>query len=243
MRKKTLITGAGRGIGEQIALKFGSEKHDLTLLIQKKEQYPNIMKKLKKYNIKVDCFIGDLKNQKFLDFLSKKVNKIDNLINNAALANTKHFLKVTHKELDDITNVNLKTIFKLSQIFSKKMIKNKIKGNIINISSQLGHVGGYNRTGYCMTKFGLEGLTKSMAMDLGKYGIRVNTVAPTKTIVNQEERQKTKKRLNLIRNKIPLRKFSTTKEIASIVYFLTTESSSSITGTSIISDGGWTAGK
>ena len=94
-----------------------------------------------------------------------------------------------------------------------------------------------------MTKFGLEGLTKSMAMDLGKYGIRVNTVAPTKTIVNQEERQKTKKRLNLIRNKIPLRKFSTTKEIASIVYFLTTESSSSITGTSIISDGGWTAGK
>ena len=123
------------------------------------------------------------------------------------------------------------------------MIKNRIKGNIINISSQLGHVGGYNRTAYSMTKFGIEGLTKSMAMDLGKYGIRVNTVAPTKTIVNQEERSRTKKRLNLIKNKIPLRKFSTTKEIASIVYFLTTNSSSSITGTSIISDGGWTSGK
>ena len=94
-----------------------------------------------------------------------------------------------------------------------------------------------------MTKFGLEGLTKSMALDLGKYGIRVNTVAPTKTIVNQEERKKTKKRLNLIKKKIPLNKFSTTKQIADIVYFLTTKSAESITGTSIVSDGGWTSGK
>ena len=123
------------------------------------------------------------------------------------------------------------------------MIKNRIKGNIINISSQLGHIGAYNRTAYCMTKFGLEGLTKSMALDLGKYGIRVNTVAPTKTIVNQEERKKTKKRLNLIKKKIPLNKFSTTKQIADIVYFLTTKSAESITGTSIVSDGGWTSGK
>ena len=123
------------------------------------------------------------------------------------------------------------------------MIKNKIKGCIISLSSQLGHLGAYNRSVYCMTKFGLEGLTKSMAMDLGKYGIRVNTVSPTKTIINQEERYNTKKRLNLIRKKIPLKKFSTTKQIASIVYFLTTNSALSITGTSIISDGGWTAGK
>ena len=121
--------------------------------------------------------------------------------------------------------------------------KQSFTSNIINISSQLGHMGAYNRTAYCMTKFGLEGLTKSMAMDLGKYGIRVNTVAPTKTIVNPEELIKTKKILKIIKNKIPLKKFSTTKEIASIVYFLTTDSASSITGTSIISDGGWTAGK
>ena len=94
-----------------------------------------------------------------------------------------------------------------------------------------------------MSKFGLEGLNKALALDLGKYGIRSVAVAPTKTIVNQEERVKTKNRLKLIKNKIPLRKFSTTKQIAEIVYFLTTEMSSSITGSSIISDGGWTAGK
>ncbi len=244
MRNKiTLITGAGRGIGEQIANKFASEKHDLILLVQKKNQQTSLLKKLKKYNINLSIYVGDLKNQKFINKINKKINKIDNLVNNAALANTKHFLKVSIKELDDLLNVNLKSIFQLTQIFSKKMIKNKIKGNIINISSQLGHIAAYNRTAYCISKFGLEGLTKSTAMDLGKFGIRVNTVAPTKTIVNQDERRKTKKRLNIIKKKIPLKRFSTTKEIASIVFFLTTEAANSITGTSIISDGGWTSGK
>ena len=94
-----------------------------------------------------------------------------------------------------------------------------------------------------MSKFALEDLTKSMALDLGKYGIRVNTVSPTKTIVKQNEMNKQTKRLKIIKSKIPLNKFSTIEEIASIVYFLTTKEASSITGTSIISDGGWTAGK
>ncbi len=239
----TLITGASRGIGEEIAIKFASQNHDLILLIKNKEKYSSLIKKIKKFNVKVKCFIGDLKDRKFLDLINKKVKSVDNLVNNAAMANTKHFLKVTQKELDDLMDVNLKSIFTLSQILSKKMIKYKIRGNIINISSQLGHVGANNRSIYCMSKFGLEGLTKSMAMDLGKHGIRVNTVAPTKTIVNKEEKTKTRKRLNIIKKKIPLRKFSTTKEIASIVFFLTTDAASSITGTSIISDGGWTSGK
>lgn len=175
--------------------------------------------------------------------LKKKILKVDNLINNAALSNHKHFLHVQSNDLAKIFQVNLKSVFQISQICAKVMIKNKTKGCIISIGSQLGHIGAYNRSLYCMTKFGLEGLNKSMAMDLGFYGVRCNTVCPTKTIVNQEERRKTKKRLNIIIKKIPLRKFSTVKQISEIVYFLTTASASSITGTSIVSDGGWTAGK
>jgi len=239
----TLITGAGRGIGEQIALKFASENHNLILLIKNKSHKTKLLKKLKKYNIKVEFFIGDLKSQKFINKLQKNIKKVDNLINNAGIANKKNFLKISMKEFEDVLNVNLKSVFKLSQIIAKKMVKNKIRGNIINLSSQLGHVAAYNRAAYCVSKFGLEGLTKSLAMDLGEYGIRVNTVAPTKTIVNPDEIKKTKKRLELIRRKIPLKKFSTTEEIASIVFFLSTNAANSITGTSIISDGGWITGK
>ncbi len=243
MKKITLITGAGRGIGKAIALKFAEENHILYLLVKEKKQKDELSKILKKQKIQFYILVGDLKNLKFIKSIDKKIKKVDNLINNAALANTKYFTNVNHKELNDIIDVNLKSIFKLSQIFSKKMIKNKTKGTIINISSQLGHIGAYNRTAYCMTKFGLEGLTKSMSLDLAKYGIRVNSIAPTKTIVNPEELIKTKKRLNLIKNKIPLKKFSTVEEIAGIALFLTSDIASSITGSSIISDGGWTAGK
>lgn len=243
MKKITLITGAGRGIGKQIAIKFAEEQHTLILLVQKLEQKNELTKILDKKKTTFSILVGCLKDEKYIKFLDKNIKKIDNLINNAASANTQYFTDVTTKNLDDIIDVNLKSIFKLSQIFSKKMIKNKIKGNIINISSQLGHVGAYNRTAYCMTKFGLEGLTKSMALDLSKYGIRVNTIAPTKTIVSKEELYKTKKRLSIIKSKIPLGKFSTVEEIAGIAYFLTTTVAASITGTSIISDGGWTSGK
>ena len=193
--------------------------------------------------MKVKVQVGDLRNLKFVKKLSKINFKVNNVINNAAGENQKHFLKVTEKELNDMISINLKSTFLISQIFTRKMIRFKIKGNIISISSQLGHIAAYNRSIYCMTKFGIEGLTKSLAMDLGKYGIRVNSVSPTKTVINENEFKKNKKRLNLIKKKIPLNKFSTSEEIASIVYFLTTKEAGSITGSSILSDGGWTAGK
>ena len=239
---KTLITGAGRGIGKSIAEVFAKEGSDLYLIIRKPKQYKDLKHLEKKYKVKVQIFIGDLKSKKFLKNIGIKIPYVNNLINNAALANTK-FYKVKRDEIDDLFDVNLKAIFLLSKIFSKKMISKKIKANIISISSQLGHIGAYNRSLYCMTKFGLEGLNKALSLDLGKYGIRTVTVSPTKTIVDENEYKKTPKRLKLIKNKTALKKFSTKEQIASIVYFLTKKESSAITGSSVIVDGGWTAGK
>ncbi len=239
----TLITGAGRGIGFEIAKKFASNNHNLILTIRNKSQQKKLENLSKDFDIKIMVKVGDLRDLAFVRKLGKINFKVDNVINNAAGENQKHFLKVSEKELNDMISINLKSTFLITQIFSKKMIKFKIKGNIISISSQLGHIAAYNRSIYCMTKFGIEGLTKSLAMDLGRYGIRVNSVAPTKTIINKNEINKNNTRLNIIRKKIPLNKFSTTEEIASIVYFLTTKEAGSITGTSILSDGGWTAGK
>tara|TARA_B100001996_G_scaffold379539_1_gene365443 strand:- start:476 stop:1204 length:729 start_codon:yes stop_codon:yes gene_type:complete len=237
----TLVTGAGSGIGEEIAKKFYEEGHFVYLLCHKNNQ----KRKLEKYFDKdrATFFVGDLNNKRFIEKVGRKVRYVNNLVNNAGIANKDYFLNVKSKDLDKLININFKSYFLLSQIFAKKMVKNRIKGSIISISSQLGHMGAFNRTVYSAAKFALEGFTKCAAMDLGKYGIRVNTVAPTKTIVSEIERKKTKKRLDLIKRKIPLNKFSTTVEIAAIAYFLTTEAANSITGTSIISDGGWTSGK
>lgn len=239
--KLTLISGAGRGIGEAIAKKFYKEGHDLILLIHKLDHKKKIEKLFDRD--RVSYLIGDLTNRQFIKSIDKKIKYVDNLVNNAGIANKDYFTNVKSKDLDKIIDVNFKSYFLLSQIFAKKMIQKKINGTIVSISSQLGHFGGFNRTAYSATKFALEGFTKSAAMDLGKHGIRINTVAPTKTIVSEIERVKTKKRLNIIRKKIPLNRFSTTTEIADIVFFLTTDSARSITGTSIVSDGGWTSGK
>ena len=240
-KKITVVTGAGRGIGEEIGLKFLKNGHFVYFIIHKKSQKKLLKKKIVQ-NKNFEIIQGDLTKISFLKKINKKINYCDNLINNAASTNKKFFTKVTNKDFNDLININLKSVFMLSQIFSKKMIKKKISGNIINLSSQLGHIGAYNRTLYCVTKFGIEGLTKSMALDLSKYKIKVNSISPTKTITNEKEKLTQKKRLNLIKNKIPIKEFPTVTEIANMIFFLC-ENSKTITGSSIKIDGGWTAGK
>ncbi len=239
--KKTLITGAGRGIGLSIAEKFYNENHSLVLLVKDKIQKKILEKKFDNKIVKI--FFGDLSDYNFIKKVSKKITYVDNLVNNAATRNGDHFHKVRKKDFDHLINLNFKSLFFLTQIFTKKMIKKKIKGSIINLSSQLGHVGAYNRTAYCASKFAVEGFTKAAALDLGKYGIRINTIAPTKTIVNEKELLFTKKRLAIIKNKIPSKKFTEKEDIAELCLFLTSSASKNITGSSIKIDGGWTAGK
>ena len=237
----TLITGAGSGIGLAIANKFYKKNHNLVLLVKTLNQKKNLEKRFDKKSVKI--YHGDLSKNLFLNQISKKISYVHNLINNAASRNDDHLFKVKKKDLDYLINLNFKSTFLMSQIFSKKMIKKKIKGSIINLSSQLGHIGAYNRTVYCSSKFAVEGFTKAAAMDLGKYGIRINTIAPTKTIVNEKELFFTKKRLAIIRNKIPSKKFTEKEDIAELCLFLTSSASKNITGSSIKIDGGWTAGK
>lgn len=239
--KIILISGAGNGIGLSIAHKFYFEKHNLILLVKNKKQKNEIKKIFDKKATKI--LFGDLSNYNFIKKISKNISYVDILINNAATRNDEYIHNVKKKDLDYIMDLNFKSTFLLTQIFTKKMIDKKIKGVVINLSSQLGHVGAQNRTAYCASKFAVEGFTKAAALDLGIHGIRINTIAPTKTIVDEKELALSKKRLNIIKKKIPLRSFTKKEHIAEICYFLTSESCQNITGTSIKVDGGWTAGK
>ena len=236
----TMITGAGRGIGLSIAQKFYNEGHNLILLVRSNEQKKYIEKKFDKE--KVSIFAGNLTNHTFIKKITKKTKFVNNLINNAATRNDKEFHKVKKSELDQLIELNFKSVFYLTQIITKKMIAKKIKGSVINISSQLGHIAAYNRTAYCSSKFAIEGFTKATALDLGKFGIRVNSLAPTKTIANNDKILNKKNRLNIIKKKIPLNEFTRKEDLAEICYFLTTAACKNISGTSIKVDGAWTAG-
>ena len=148
--------------------------------------------------------------------------------------------------MDYMIDLNLKIAFHVAQLSIKKMMVNKnrksIGGSIINMSSQLGKVGAPNRSIYNMSKFGIEGLTKGMALDLAKYNIRVNTVAPTFVVTPMTKKflKNRKFKRETLKN-IPLGRFAEMSEIASVVVFLASDASSMIHGTSLLVDGGWTA--
>ena len=148
--------------------------------------------------------------------------------------------------MEHLVKINNVALFNIAQLCSLKMIKTKnrkkIGGSIINMSSQMGHVGGIIRSVYNMNKFGVEGLTKGMALDLAKYNIRVNSVAPTFVVTSMTKNfLKNKKFRKYTLNNIPLGRFAEPSEIASAVVFLASDAASMITGTSLLVDGGWTA--
>ena len=148
--------------------------------------------------------------------------------------------------MEYLVKINTIAAFNVAQLCALKMIKlknrKKIGASIINMSSQMGHVGGPIRSVYNMNKWGLEGLTKGMAVDLAKYNVRVNTVAPTFVVTPKTKKfLKNKKFRKETLNNIPLGRFAEMSEIASTVVFLASDAASMIHGTSILVDGGWTA--
>ena len=198
------------------------------------------IKKIKGKVIKVLC---DVMNYKDLQQKLNKIKIIDILVNNAGTNIPEPFEKIKQESMNYLVDLNLKAAFNVAQIVVKKMLNNKKRpGSIINMSSQLGHVGMSGRNIYIMTKFGIEGLTKGMSIELAKKNIRVNSVAPTFVETPLIKRFfKDKKFKKMVLGKIPMGKTATESDIATTVCFLASSASSMITGTSILIDGGWTA--
>ena len=148
--------------------------------------------------------------------------------------------------MEYLVKINTISSFNVAQLCALKMIKTKnrkkIGGSIVNMSSQMGHVGGPRRSVYNMNKFGFEGLTKGMAIDLAKYNIRVNTICPTFVVTPMTKKfLKNKKFKRDMLNNIPLGRFAELSEVASGVVFLASDAASMVTGASLLVDGGWTA--
>ena len=172
----------------------------------------------------------------------KNVGPFNILVNNAGNNIPEHFCKVTEERFDKIMDLNVKSAFFVAQVVARGMVESGIKGSIIHISSQMGIVGGKNRTVYCASKHAMEGFCKGMAFDLAENGIRVNTVCPTfiETDLTRPFLEE-KDFKDYIINRIPLGHVGQTEDVADAVLFLASDMSKMVTGSSIKVDGGWTA--
>ena len=244
--KVALVSGAGKGLGRACALALAEAGTNLIIISRTQKDLDQVARIVKKFKSRCKTYVCDITNYNDLKNIINKQSRIDILVNNAGTNIPEHFTKVKTKNMEHLVKINTIAAFNLAQLCSIKMIKAKnrkrVGGSIINMSSQMGHVGGAIRSVYNMNKFGLEGLTKGMAIDLAKYNIRVNTVCPTFVVTPMTKKfLKNKKFKKDTLNNIPLGRFAEVSEIASAVVFLASDAASMITGTSLLVDGGWTA--
>ena len=244
--KYALVTGAGKGLGRACAIALAESGCNLIIVSRTKKDLDDVSKIAKKLKVKCKSYACDVTNYNEIKNIINKQTRIDILVNNAGNNIPEHFTKVKTKNMEYLVKVNTIATFNIAQLCAIKMMKlknrKKVGGSIINMTSQMGHVGGPIRSVYNMNKWGLEGLTKGMAIDLAKYNIRVNTVAPTFVVTPMTKKfLKNKKFKKETLNNIPLGRFAEMSEIASTVVFLASDAASMIHGTSILVDGGWTA--
>ena len=241
--KTALITGATKGLGRGTAQAIAEAGGDIIAIGRNQSELNSLAKIIKKFKVKYTSFNCDVNNYHQMKGFITQLKKLDILVNNAGTNIPEPFLNVKKSSIDTILNVNTKAVFNVAQLCANQIIKLKRKeGSIINISSIFGLVAGQKRTVYSMTKFGVEGLTKGMALDLAKYNIRVNSVCPNIVLTPRTKKYFDDKKYNkYVKENTPIKKVVTISDVATSVTFLASEAASMITGTSIIIDGGWTA--
>ena len=187
----------------------------------------------------LDLDISDLENIEE-NLLSK--GPYDVLVNSAGIAKHSLSKNTNVSDFDEVLNVNLKGAFFLTRTVANQLLKDKKSGSLINISSQMGIVGGLERSVYCASKHAVEGFTKAMAIEYGPYGIRINTICPTfiLTELTRSTFEDAKKR-KWIEEKIKLGRVGKVEDIMGAVIYLASDASSLVTGSALMVDGGWTA--
>jgi NAD(P)-dependent dehydrogenase (short-subunit alcohol dehydrogenase family) len=241
--KVALVTGATKGIGRSTAIAMHQVGANIVAIGRNKNDLKSLKKKLK---TRIQCIECDVNNYDKISKAINKLKKIDILVNNAGTNLPEPFLKVKKTSLETLLKVNTMAAFNVARLCTDKMLKHKnrrkIGASIIHTSSMFGLVAGPNRTVYSMTKFGIEGLTKGMAIDLAKFNIRVNSVCPTFVATPRAKKYLANKKFNnYALNNIPLGRIATESDVATAITFLSSNAASMITGTNIIIDGGWTA--
>ncbi len=234
--KRAYVTGGSKGLGRAIAIALAEAGAHVTAIARN----PDELATLSSEYPTITAWAIDVLDAEFPAALA--ACDIDILVNNAGTNTPMYMEDVPSELLDRMLNLNVRAAYLAAQAAVQSMLRRESGGSIINITSQMGHVGSPKRTVYCMTKHALEGLTKAMAVELAPHNIRVNAVAPTFI-----ETPMTKPMLDdpafqsFVKSMIPLGHIGQTEDVASAVLYLASPAAKMVTGTSLLVDGGWTA--
>ncbi len=233
-----LVTGAGRGIGRACAEGLAAAGARVIAAARTEDD----LAKLRAHSsARIETWTGDVTDDNFVARV-ETIEGLSILVNNAGGNRPQSFVDVDTESLDFVIDLNVRATFRVAQAAVRAMLAQGVKGSIVNMSSQMGHVGSPKRTVYCMTKHAVEGLTKAMAVELAPHGIRVNTVAPTfvetpltKPMLDDPEFRE------FVMGMIPLQKLASLDDVVAAVLYLVSPSAGMVTGHSLKVDGGWTA--
>jgi NAD(P)-dependent dehydrogenase (short-subunit alcohol dehydrogenase family) len=240
--RRALVTGAGRGIGRAAATVLAEAGAHVVLVSRTAAELEQVAEAIREADGSAEPLVLDVTEVAATQAAIAAQPAFDVLVNNAGTNRPTPFLEVTLEDYDAVTDLNVRAAFFVAQAVARRMVEAGVRGSIVNISSQMGHVGGENRTVYCATKHALEGMTKAMAIDLAPRGIRVNSLGPTFLLTpmtepffaNPEFRARTLSR-------IPLGRLGTVEDVMGAILFLASDASSLMTGSALTIDGGWTA--
>ena len=240
--KRALVTGAGRGIGLAAASALADAGAEVTLAARTVKEIEEAAEAIRSRGQKAAHVALDVRD---VDAVRKTIGEqapFDILVNNAGTNKPAPFVNVKTEDFDFVFSLNVRAAYFVAQAVARRLVEAKKPGSIINMSSQMGHVGGPTRTVYCATKHAMEGFTKAMAIELAPHKIRVNTLAPTfietpmtrPFFQNQTFREDTLRRIKLGR-------LGQLEDLTGAIVFLASYAAALMTGSSLVVDGGWTA--
>ncbi|MES2700661.1 MAG: SDR family NAD(P)-dependent oxidoreductase [Pseudomonadota bacterium] len=240
--RRALVTGAGRGIGLAMAAALAQVGAEVTLVARSADEIAAGADAIRQAGGKASSVVLDVSDLSAVAVFFAQTEPFHVLINNAGTNRPKPMWDVTEADYDAVLDLNVKSAFFVAQACARRMIGSGTKGSLIHVGSQMGHVGGPNRSLYCASKWALEGMSKSFALDLAVHGIRSNTIAPTfiETPLTKPYFEDAGFKASVLA-KIKLGRLGTVEDLMGAVVFLASEASSLMTGTSMIIDGGWTA--
>jgi NAD(P)-dependent dehydrogenase (short-subunit alcohol dehydrogenase family) len=237
-----LVTGAGRGLGRGIALGLAQAGADVVLVSRSRAELETVAEEVGRLGVLARTEVCDVTDPDRVKRLVERLGPVDVLVNNAGTNAPEPFVDVLPETFDRLFAVNVRAAFFVAQAVARRLLEERRPGTIINVSSQMGHVGAPRRTVYCATKHAIEGLTKSMAVELAPHGIRVNAIAPTYVETPMTEPYFTAPEARrAAEGRIPLGRLGQVEDVVGAAVFLASPAASLITGTSLLIDGGYTA--